>query len=287
MATLATLRTRLKRRLGLAVVSAAEQSRLGEALNSGIARAISDGVPGLSHDTYIGATYGTLGLTDCTVTANSSTVTSINCDGATDNIVTHSVFPHDILVVDVGGTQTKFLIRDVLRDVELDIGSPAVASLEGGTDSYIIRRSIKLPSTGQVISVHRLGSSNKTTQLTADPMWALVEPFKTGTSSRYYEQRYSETQGSSFLSIWPAPDDATIQYVITQTRFKAEMTSDSDELKYPEEALDAVLERARLAYLTWKGTADQVDAAMTGQAVRDTADSLKNSSNAEQIFTKQ
>jgi len=287
VATLSALRNRLKRRLGLGVVATTEKARLGEALNSGIARAISDRIPGLSHDTYIGATYGTLGLTDCTVTANSATVTSINCDDAPDDIVTHSVFPHDILVVDVGGTQTKFLIRDVLRDVELDIGSPAVASLEGSTDSYILRRSIKLPSTGQVISVHRLGTSDKTTQLTTDPMWALIEPFKTGTSSRYYEQRYSETQGSSFLSIWPAPNDATIQYAITQTRFKAEMTSDSDELKYPEEALDAVLERARHAYLTWTGTADAVDAALSTAALRDTSDSLKNSSNATQIFTKQ
>ena len=69
-------------------------------------------------------------------------------------------------------------------------------------------------------------------------------------------------------------------------RFKTVLDEDSDTLSFPEEALDAVIERARNAYITWSGAANADDLSASFRAVRDTSDAIKNSSNAKQIFYK-
>jgi hypothetical protein len=43
----------LKRRLGLGVVSDVETARLNEALQSGLYRALIDGIPGIAYDVYM------------------------------------------------------------------------------------------------------------------------------------------------------------------------------------------------------------------------------------------
>ena len=281
MATRTALRTRLQNRLGLGVVSAVEQDRLDEALNAGIGRAISDGVPGLAHDVLTGTPFGELALTSVAVTADSSDVVLVGANPTT----TH-VMPHDILVVDVGGTETKFLIRDVKDANEVNIGVVATASLAGGSDSKIIRRSLPLPSPGQVISVYRHSTKGgNTRQLVYEPVSALRQPFKTGTPA-FFEQRYSRVTDTSFVSLWPAPDD-TNQYTVVQTRFGSTLSTDGAELQFPEEAIDAILERARWAYLVWIGNVGQVDATLSNQAVRDVSDVLKNTSNKSQVFVKE
>ena len=128
MATRSVLRTRLQRRLGLGVVSAVEQERLNEALNSGVARAISDGVPGLTHDTFVGSPLGNLALTSAAVTVAGTTVTIVGKD-----LVAEKVMPHDILTFDTAGTQ--YLVQDVLTTTTLSIGIPAIATIaaEGAT----------------------------------------------------------------------------------------------------------------------------------------------------------
>ena len=281
MATRTALRTRLQNRLGLGVVSAVEQDRLDEALNAGIGRAISDGVPGLAHDVLTGTPFGELALTSVAVTADSSDVVLVGANPTT----TH-VMPHDILVVDVGGTETKFLIRDVKDANEVNIGVVATASLSGGSDSKIIRRSLPLPTAGQVISVYRHSTKGgNTRQLVYEPISALRQPFKTGTPA-FFEQRYSRVTNTSFISLWPAPDD-TNQYTVVQTRFGSTLSTDGAELQFPEEAIDAILERARWAYLVWIGNVGQVDATLSNQAVRDVSDVLKNTSNKSQVFVKE
>ena len=279
MATRAELRTRLRYRLGLGVVSAVEEERLNEALNSGISRAVSDGVPGLSHDTFIGSVSGDLSLTTAVISVAGTTATLDS-----ENPITNRVYPHDILVVDVSGTQTKFLIRDVKDANEVELGSVAPTAYSGGSSSKIVRRSIALPTTGQVVSVFRLDASAKTARLAYEPLWAHHDPFEPGTA-KYFEQRFSETQDKSFISLWPAPAVGD-QFTIVQTRCVSRLTADSGTLKFPEEALDAVIERARLAYLTWTGS-DSVGATLATQAVQDSSDSLKNSANSAQIYTKQ
>ena len=279
MATRSDLRTRLQRRLGLGVVSALEQERLNEAVNSGLARAISDGVPGLAHDTFVGSVLGTLALTSAVTAANSSSVTIAGAVA-----VTAKVMPHDILIVDVAGTKTKFIIRDVIDATHVDIGIPATAALSGGSASTIERRALILPTTGQVSSIIP-DSANRGKGLSRDPLVAKREPFDTGTA-HYYEQRYSKKHEVSFASLWPAPT-STDQFTVVQSQHDSRLASDSDEVRFPEEALDAILERARMAYITWAGVIAPTAIALASDAVRDTSDSLKNTSNARQVFVKQ
>ena len=280
MATRAALRTRLQSRLGLGVVSAVELVRLNEALNSGLARALSDGVPGLTYETFVGATLGTLSLSGAPAVVVGSNVVTITGN----NALTSNVYPHDILVViDSAGATTKFLIRDVLTATTLDVGANATVAITGTSSSYVIRRAVMLPNSGQVSSVGRLSGSNAK-WLSKATSAAKRSPFDTGNGA-HYEQRYSEVQGKSFVSIWPAPDDATERFLLMQTEFKVQMDEDADTLAFPEEALDGVLERARQAYLNWVG-ADGVQLQAASIASRDVADSLQNSSNSLQTFSK-
>jgi hypothetical protein len=197
------------------------------------------------------------------------------------DLLAEEVMPHDILTFGTAGTQ--YLIKDVLTATTLSIGVPAIATIsaEGAT---ITRRSMMLPSTGQVSAVVPV-NSNSGDGLSREPSVTHRDPFKTGTA-RYYDQRYSEGQTSSFISLWPAPTAAAKQFTIRQAQFKTNLSSDSDTLAFPEEVLDAVLERARDCYLTWTGAANQNDITASYRAMRDTSDSLKNSSNARQIFYK-
>jgi len=277
MATRSDLRTRLQRRLGLGALSSLEQLRLNEALNAAIARALSDGVPGLANNTFVGSPLGDLNLTTATVTVESAVVTITGAD-----LLSRDVMPHDILTFSTTGTQ--YLVRDVLTATTLNIGIPAAVSIPEEA-AVITRRSLALPSTGQVVSVQPTGAVGSNAGLAREPDLAHRQPFKTGTPC-FYEQRYSEAQALSFVSLWPAPTDITKQYTVRQTQFKTELADDADALLFPEEVLDAVLERARDCYLTWTGAANQNDLTASYRALRDTSDALKNSSNPKQIFYK-
>ena len=292
MATKSTLRSRLQRRLGLGMVSSVEEERLGEALNAGIARAISDGVPGLTHDTFSGYVLGDLALDSTTATTIGDTTVEVNGAPA-DDLVAAGVPPQDILVIETGaGTEYKFLIRDIAASTTavdndaVDIGVPITAALTGTANSKIIRRGLKLPSTGQVVAVHLVqGTTKRGSRLACEPLYAAADPFAEGQPA-YFEQRYSQAADASYISLWPAPATTTA-FTVIQTRFNTNLAVDSATLRFPEEALDAVLERARLAYQTWSGNINQVDAALATESVRDTSDALKNSGNARQVFVKQ
>ena len=211
----------------------------------------------------------------------SSTLTIAGADAEASKVM-----PHDIITVDVSGSQTKFLVRDVLSTTTIDVGIPATVALSGGSASVIERRALILPTSGQVISIYRVNASGKASRLSYDPLIAQRDPFETGTP-KYFEQRYSTEQGTSFVSLWPASTDNTEQFTVVQTRFLSRLDSDSDTLAFPEEALDAILERARLAHITWAGTHAPTKVALATEAIRDSADSLKNSSTSNQIIVKQ
>jgi hypothetical protein len=217
----------------------------------------------------------------------SSAVTAVGSSSVTiagANALTSKAMPHDILVIDVAGAKTKFLIRDVIDATHVDIGIPASAVLSGGAASTIERRALILPSSGQLVSIQP-ESANRGEGLAREPSIAMRDPFATGTA-RFFEQRYSQIQVTSFASLWPAPTDITKQFTVSQSQFKARLSADSDDLPYPEEVLDAILERARDCYLTWTGTANQNDITASYRAIRDTSDALKNSSNPKQIYYK-
>lgn len=280
MATRSELRTRLKRRLGLGVLSAVETERLNEAINSGLSRAETDNIPGLNRWEMTGSVLGRLDLSSVTVTQHSATATVAGVHVQNDH-----VHPRDILVVvEDDGTQTKFLVEDASGSQNILLGIKANRSIAGTSDSYILRRTLELPSTGQIVSI--LPVEAKTADgLAREPGLALRDPFKEGTA-RYYEQNFSDLHDTSSVSLWPAPTDTTLQWTVTQTQYKPRMTSDSDSLEYPEEVLDAVLERARDCYMTWTGAANQNDITASYRALRDTSDALKNSSNPKQVFYK-
>lgn len=282
MALKSALRDRLKRRLGLGVVSDLEKERLGEALNAGIARAYSDGVPGLAHETFLGTIPTEIALTAAPVVVDSSAVAVTVASG------TPKFYPHDILHVDVGGTVTKFLIRTggTLGTNSADIGIPASAALTGSSSSKIVRRSLILPSHGQVFSIYRIDSGGKSQRLSYEPLIAKRAPFETGTA-HYFEQRYDSNSGSSIVSLWPSPSDTTDQFIVEQRNSQTDLSADSSTLTIPSAAFDAILERALMAYMSWVGTAIPTNAALMTESVRDTADILKNTSNTTQIITKQ
>jgi len=267
----------LKRRLGLGVVSDVETARLNEALQSGLYRALVDGVPGLAYDVYSAAVPGEQPLTACTGTKLNATV---NCSSSGDSI---QISPQDIIVCDESGTTTKFLIRKQSTSFAFDIGYLLERDYAGGAASKIIRRSIVLPTTGQVTAVYR-GTGQRRSMLQFDPMLARRDPFATG-SPEYFEQRYDDYNARSFVSLWPAPSE-TERFTVVQMESDLQMSDDTHELNWPEAALDAILERARMAWLTWCGTANQIKASMAISAVNDTADALSNTSNTKQIYTK-
>ena len=280
MAQRSELRVRLQRRLGLGVVSAVEEARLNEALNSGMARALSDGVPGLARWEMTGGVLGRLDLTSVTVSQHSQDATTSG-----PHLSNEKVHPRDILVVvEADGTKTKFLIEDIHGTGTIHLGIPANRDITGTSDSYILRRTIQLPSTGQVVSILPV-NSNRGEGLSRESAAALRNPFDEGTP-KFYDQNFSDLHDISSISLWPAPTDTTKQWTVVQTQFKPRLANDTDTLDYPEEVLDAILERARDCYLTWTGAANQNDLTASYRALRDTSDALKNSSNPKQIFYK-
>ena len=117
-----------------------------------------------------------------------------------------------------------------------------------------------------------------------DPLLARRDPFATGTPE-YFEQRYDDFNARSFVSLWPAPTSEE-RFTVVQMESDYQMSDDAHDLNWPEAALDAILERARMAWLTWCGTANQIKASMAISAVNDTADALSNTANTKQIYTK-
>lgn len=276
MATRADLRTRLKRRLGLGVVSDVETARLNEALQSGLYRALIDGIPGIAYDVFSAAVPGEDALASCIGTVGQ---TAFSCGGAAG-----FVSPQDILICKEGdGTTTKFLVRKQTYATVFDIGYTLERNYNGTSASSIIRRSIILPTTGQVTAVYR-GTGQRRSMLQFDPMLARRDPFAQGTPE-YFEQRYDDYNARSFVSLWPAPTE-TERFTVVQMESDYQMSDDAHDINWPEAAIDAVLERARMAWLTWSGTANQLKASMAMSAVNDTADALSNTSNTKQIYTK-
>lgn len=283
MATRADLRTRLKRRLGLGVVSDVETARLNEALQSGLYRALIDGIPGIAYDVYTASVAGEVALSTVTGTESNTTL-NLSGDGISSQTEREHNSPQDIVVCDESGTVTKFLIRKMGPAIsQIDTGYPLERAYSGGSDSKLIRRSIPLPTTGQVTAIYR-GSGQRRNMLQFDPMLARRDPFATGTPE-FFEQRYDDFNARSFVSLWPAPTE-TERFTVVQMESDYQMSDDAHDLNWPEAALDAILERARMAWLTWCGTANQIKASMAISAVNDTADALSNTANTKQIYTK-
>ena len=270
------IKTRLQNRLGFGSVSTTLSNQLNEAWKAGLARAFSDGIPGLQRDTFTGTTFGEVTnylVNDAGIQAADTTIT---LDTGT-SLVTDKVALQDILEVD----SKKYLIRDVTSATVLDLGAPIGTDMFSNNDTTkIIRRSIQLPSAGSVVGV-KLKDGR---QLAYEPRNALFDPYETG-DPLFFEQRYSTKQDKSYLILYPAPTSATVVTIIQNRDVTSDLTDEIFE--GPEEALDAILERAVLAFKTWQGQTDSVEATLATSAVRDTANQLQDASSPLKIFVRE
>ena len=270
------IKTRLQNRLGFGSGSPTLSNQLNEAWKAGLARAFSDGIPGLQRDTFTGTTFGEVTnylVHDAGIQAADTTIT---LDTGT-SLVTDKVALQDILEVD----SKKYLIRDVTSATVLDLGAPIGPDMFSNNDTTkIIRRSIQLPSAGSVVGV-KLKDGR---QLAYEPRNALFDPYETG-DPLFFEQRYSTSQDKSYLILYPAPTSATVVTIIQNRDVTSDLTDEIFE--GPEEALDAILERAVLAFKTWQGQTDSVEATLATSAVRDTANQLQDASSPLKIFVRE
>ena len=270
------IKTRLQNRLGFGSVSTTLSNQLNEAWKAGLARAFSDGIPGLQRDTFTGTTFGEVTnylVHDAGIQAADTTIT---LDTGT-SLVTDKVALQYILEVD----SKKYLIRDVTSATVLDLGAPIGPDMFSNNDTTkIIRRSIQLPSAGSVVGV-KLKDGR---QLAYEPRNALFDPYETG-DPLFFEQRYSTSQDKSYLILYPAPTSATVVTIIQNRDVTSDLTDEIFE--GPEEALDAILERAVLAFKTWQGQTDSVEATLATSAVRDTANQLQDASSPLKIFVRE
>jgi len=278
MSVFSDARDRLADRLGIGTPTAQQTILLEEALNAGLARAFSDGIPGLLRDVFMGETFGEL----TTVVVNDSGGTAVGDTTLTvdtTSLVTAKVAPQDILEITSGAQSgKKFLIRDVVSATSLDLGAPMTGVIEDNATTKITRRSIELPSTGSVIAVRLVDGQ----QLDYHPQLATLDPFDTGTPM-YFDQRHSSKRNKSYIHLYPAP---TSGEEVTVIQNRAITNDDSDAATMSEEAMDAVLERSFRAYLTWRDKTDSVQAGLSMDAVQDTDNQLKDAHSAHKIFIR-
>mgnify|MGYP003643575770 CR=1 FL=1 len=235
------IETRLRHRLGLAKTVALGDSRITEAINSGIARAYADGVPGLTGQTLLGRTYGDLALTVSAHSAGSS---------GTLNGPSH----------DNGGI-------------------PIEADIPDGTAITITRRSIQVPNG----TIYYAALPDSDSHLEPSSRVLAQYPDNTGVP-RFYATGYSEGSQSSYLNLIPAPTSATLVSIQCHD-FKARSTG-STTLNIPEAAIDAVLERARQAFLGWSGSISKMEATMVGQSTGDTQNQIRAVGSDRAVRTK-
>ena len=275
MTTITDIETRLRHRLGLAKTVALGDSRITEAINSGIARAYADGVPGLSGQTLLGRTYGDLALTVSAHSAGSS-IFKINTTPA-------YVFPGDIVTIGtnkylVASTGTYFEV-DASSDPAIDVGIPIESAIAGSTAITVTRRSIQVPNG----TIYYAALPDSDSHLEPSSRVLAQYPDNTGVP-RFYATGYSEGSQSSYLNLIPAPTSATLVSVQCHD-FKARSTG-SATINIPEAAIDAILERARQAFLGWSGNVGSIEASLAQNATKDTQNQIRAVGSDRSVRTK-
>lgn len=253
MTTVTDLETRLRHRLGLAKTVSLGDSRITEAINSGIARAYADGVPGLTSQTLLGRTYGDLALTVNAHSAGSSEITFTTTPAY--------VFPGDILNV----SSKNYLVADINGAV-IDVGAPIESAVSGS--ATVTRRSIEIPNG----TVYYAALPDSDYHLEPSTRILAQYPDTTGVP-QYYTTGYCEGTQKSYINLVPAPTESQL-ISIQCHQFKARITG-STTINIPESAIDAVLERARQAYLGWSGSISKMEATMAGQSTGDTQNQIR------------
>ncbi len=261
MATVSALLTQLQKRLGITSPSARESDRLTEALYAGIARATSDGIPGLAHSLVTAETYG----------EGSATVSSHSGDSAdiTLNAIPTGTRAGDLMKIG-GNVYSIYSIASLV----VSVGAPIKDAIAGSTAVTIYHRTVELPNTGPVHKVFDLTNDNN---IPHEPNGFVRYGFDTGTPAGY-EVTYDRDNEETVVALWPAPSSAT-RLAIVQG-YAWDTISTSTDLPYPVSALEAVLERATAAWRLWQvGGISPMELEASRVAVKDAETGLNQGGN--------
>lgn len=249
---ISALETRLKDRLGLAATVAIGDARVLEAMNAGVSRAYADGVPGLTARTIVG--YSAAEVTN--VIAAHTAVTDVLT--MTDALVL--VFPGDLIEV---GSDTYLIHKVDVANKKIYLGTP-IETTQATVTATITRRSIKIPNS----TVYGVTINDDVVDMNSRALLTESSGGRHGMAVGH-----NDFTGETYMNIIPAPSAGT-RIVIQLRGLKAKLVT-SDLLDVPESVLDAILERAREAFLRWSGDIGQVEAATAAAATNDTENQLK------------
>jgi len=238
-------------RLGLTTLTATETSRLGQVIDSAIARALGDNVPSLA-ESFTGRTLSDLDVTIDTHSAGSAIVTL--------NEALPLVHPGDILDIDGTGYPARTVNQS---GKQLDLGVPVEDALSG-TTIVIKRRSLQLPHSGRVVSV-RIGSSNHELPQGTDGHLLYGA---TSSQPKKAEQRWDGDQDASYLALYPHPSTADTEVRITQLRA---IDADAD-IDASNEVLEFILSYAVVLYHQWTAPGGQLSIVAAQQDKREARD---------------
>tara|TARA_R100001530_G_scaffold3341_1_gene4988 strand:- start:2164 stop:2997 length:834 start_codon:yes stop_codon:yes gene_type:complete len=236
MTTIASLRADLADRLGFTTLVQAESDRLDEALKAGLARATTDGIPGLSFTAITGELPGSLDVIVNTSghTAGQSTITLTATPA--------HVFPGDFFK-DASGNM--YFIKS-LSGAVIDTGSPIWTALADASTLTIYRRTLTLPTSAAVTKV--VDTTNNT-EIPYEPGGFLKYGLSTG-QARGFVQVHDRGSGTSTIQFYPAPTNST--FFSIQLGHTFETPTHSTDIPYPYPVLDAIMERARQIWLSWR-----------------------------------
>lgn len=265
MTARSAIRTRFFDRIGITNPSTEQINRANECLNAAVSRALSDGAPGIALTNLSAVTYGDLTVAGtATHSAGASTITF-----GTETFFTKNVFPDDILEIN----SQYYTVYDVTSTTVLDLGVPVPISLDG-LSATIHRRSVILPSAGQVARVLSHGTSaqskggNRLTYVPYPDTYAAH--YVTGDPTAY-RQRYVRINSTmrTLLQVWPVPT-GNLHLSIGMTKVFEQLDDDADVAIFPESGLDALLSIMFELWLAW--TENQSQTVQVG-AVRARIDS--------------
>lgn len=249
--TLASLRTRLANRMGHARLHSQEQTRYNEAINSAIAKVKEKGAPGVTKRRFTAFSWGAITLSNFSHTAGASTATTTDSDVS-------NIAAGDIL--DAGGVKSLIYGFDYDASPKVfDLGAARKTQLTGTIVVY--RRSIILPTAGEVMFVIQQGKSNTLQRFEGA---AAAWDRETG-EAKCYEQSWDSDREKSILMLYPAPTAET-EFIVIQSSFTGRLLVDADVLPWTEQAVELVLSEAAPLLTAWGRGAGQIEAVMLDKA---------------------
>jgi len=267
MALVSALRDQLYKRLGITSPSQRETDRVVEALIAGIARAASDGIPGLAHSLVTAETYGESSATVSSHGTNSATLTL--------NATPFGTRAGDLLKID----SDVYSIYSV-TSTAVSVGSLIKASQAAKTVT-IIHRTVQMPTTGPILRAFDITNGNN---LTHEPSGFARYGLGQGTPVGYeviFDRDDNDGDGAyglkTVVGLWPAPSSATRLAIVQSIDFSSLTTS--TEIPFPISAFESIMERAIACWRSWQvGGVSPTELEASRQSVKDAETGLNQGS---------